>query len=166
MDTLTMSPWGFSSIESVIDKLEVLPTSTSTPSCSGTSYGNAFLLRSHSYGDEREQNGAVILTELERLGVDVIEKSAVLVFLTQNQFPVEIVREGFEFIRDEFPSEKLQLSIYFDPDSLRETLYFSINVTNEDIDSSVKKVISANRKWLDGKPSNYSNALSIDLRVV
>lgn len=107
-----------------------------------------------------------MLTELEKLGVDIADKSAVLVFLIQNQFPVETVKDGFEAIRAEFPSEKLQLSIYFDPDSLRETLFFSVNITAASIGDSVKKVISANRRWLDDKPSNYSDVLSIDLRVV
>ena len=166
MNSLATSPWGFSPVASSLDKFEALPTSTSTPSCTGISYSNAFLIRSHSYGDEREQDGTLILTEMEKAGVEVDDKSGVLVFLIQNQFPLETVKEGFRAIRNEFQKEKLQLSIFIDPDTLRETLYFIVNIPSSTVESSVEKVTLATHQWLDNKPARYSDLLNIDLRIV
>ncbi len=168
MNSLTTSPWGFSSVASSLDRFEALPISTSTPSFSGISYGNAFLIHSHSYGDERGLDGALILTELEKSGVSMVDKNEVLVFLIQNQFPLETIKEGFEAIRREFPTESLQLGVFIDAETLKETLFFSVNVSDveKDINESVGKITRATRKWMDDKPSRYSDLLSIDLRAV
>lgn len=166
MNSLAPSPWGFSSVASSLDKFEALPISTSTPSRSGVSYGNAFLIRSHSYGDEREQDGTLILTEMEKADVAIDDKSGILVFLIQNQFPIDTVKEGFQAIRNEFQKEELQLSIFIDPDTLKETLYFIVNISSDAVENSIEKVTRATHLWLDNKPARYSDLLNIDLRVV